>query len=71
MVPAPAGPGPVTCPKSTAALAAKLEQGVANAVRTALRSPEADRNTLLRDGGPCRIRTYDLLIKSQQLYQLS
>jgi hypothetical protein len=22
-------------------------------------------------GGPCRTRTYDLLIKSQQLYQLS
>ena len=23
------------------------------------------------DGGPCRSRTYDLLIKSQLLYQLS
>ncbi len=23
------------------------------------------------DGGPCRIRTYDQLIKSQLLYQLS
>jgi hypothetical protein len=25
----------------------------------------------LGSGGPCRTRTYDLLIKSQQLYQLS
>lgn len=41
MVPAPAGPGPAACPNSTVAPAAKLEQDVANAIRTELLSPEA------------------------------
>ena len=40
-MPAPAGSGPAACPNSTAAPAAKLEQGVANSVRTERLSPEA------------------------------
>jgi hypothetical protein len=40
-VPAPARSGPAACPNSTAAPAAKLEQGVANSVRTERLSPEA------------------------------
>ena len=36
-----------------------------------MRCKPCDRNTPRESGGPCRTRTYDLLIKSQQLYQLS
>ena len=48
----------------TTALSSKGER---SQKKTGARSPER----LSFIGGPCRIRTYDQLIKSQLLYQLS
>ena len=48
----------------------KLCAGHAEAVRATRGAPDGAMNDG-RFGGPCRGRTYDLLIKSQLLYQLS